>query len=283
MSASFRQQAREAVRRVRNELAAGDDTRLKYAALELRMDIEAVTYERAQSYRDEIPQSEYRTWQPKKVMQLLLDIEPTADKGASIAFGLEEVPSVAANSMTSLGAEKVFSLQSIKKHYDARGSYLHLPTVREMEEIGEPDLSRLRDRCSAIIALLDGVLSSPVFNINFGTFSAIACMNPDCGAPVRRRLPKGRDVLAANCDECGIGCELTVAADGQCAWRPALEEVPCPGPSCEVDFNVSPGALKPGRRLVCHECESRFVIGLALFSDEPSAVADSRPAAEDEQ
>lgn len=280
---SFRQYARDSVVRARAELATGEESRVKFAALELRMAIEAVTYERAQSYREEIPQAEYRTWQPKKVMQLLVDIEPNADKGSSLAFGLEEVPGVAAKEMTLPGAEKVFSLRAIKNHYDALGNYLHMPTVKQLEDSGEPDLAKLRKRCLAIIDLLDGVLSSPVFNINFGTFSSIACMNPDCGKPVRRRLPAGQDALAVSCLECGMGYELTVAADGQCVWRPVLEEVPCPGPSCEVVFKVSPGELKPGRRLACHKCDGRFVIGLALFADEPPAAADSKAEAEGAQ
>ena len=41
----------------------------------------------------------------------------------------------------------------------------------------------------AIIHLLDGVLASPVFNINFGTFSSIECMNSDCGSPVLKAKP----------------------------------------------------------------------------------------------
>ena len=279
MIPSFRHHARESLRRARAELASGEEVRTKFAALELRMAIEAVTYERAQSYREEIPQAEYRTWQPKKVMQLLIDIEPNADKGSSLAFGLEEVPGVAAKEMTSLGAEQVFSLRAIKAHYDALGSFLHMPTLKQLEEAGEPDLAKLHKRCLTIIGLLDGVLSSPIFNINFGTFSSIPCMNPDCGKTVRRRLPAGQDALAVNCFECGMGYELTVAVEGQCVWRPVLEETPCPGPSCEVVFKVSPGELNPGRRLACHKCEGRFVIGLALFSDEPSAASNSKPQA----
>lgn len=274
MTLNFRHLARESVSRARAELASGDRARLKFAALELRMAIESVTYERVQSYRDEIPQAEYRTWQPKKLMQLLIDIEPRADKGSGIAYGIEKVPGVAAKEMTSLGTEQVFGLRAIKAHYDALGSYVHMPTLNQLEEVGEPDLAKLHERCLTIIMLLDGVLSSPVFNINFGTFSSIACMNPDCGKTVRRRIPTGQSALSAACLDCGMDYKLSVDADGQCVWRPVLEDVLCPGPSCEVVFRVSPGELKAGRRLVCHACGGRFQIGLALFPDEASAVAD---------
>jgi hypothetical protein len=271
---SFRHLARESVGRARAELASGDRARLKFAALELRMAIESVTYGRAQSYRDEIPQAECRTWQPKKVMQLLIDIEPHADKGSSIAYGIEEMPGVAAKEMTSLGAEQVFGLRAIKAHYNALGSYLHMPTLKQLEEVGEPDLAKLHKRCFTIIGLLDGVLSSPVFNINFGTFSSIECMNPDCGKTVRRRIPSGQTALTAACLECAMGYEVSVGANDECLWRPILEEVKCPSLACNQIFKVSPGELVPGRRLACHSCGGRFQIGLALFASDATAAVD---------
>jgi len=276
MTPNFRHLARESVARARAELDSGDRVRLKFAALELRMAIEAVTYERAQSYSAEIPQTEHRTWQPKKVMQLLIDIEPHADKGSSIAFGVEDVPGVPAKEMTMLGAEAVFDLRAIKTHYDALGSYLHMPTLKQLEEVGEPDLEKLRSRCLTIIGMLDNVLASRVFNINFGTFSSIACMNSDCGKMVRRRIPSGQTALTAECLECGMGYDVSLDASGECLWRPILQEVPCPTPDCDQVFKVSPGEITPGRRLVCSSCGGRFQIGLALFSDD--ALAAGEPA-----
>jgi hypothetical protein len=69
----FRAEARKALNRARSELESGDDARLKYAALELRLAMEAITYDRARTYRNEMPPQEYDTWQPRKLMQLLID------------------------------------------------------------------------------------------------------------------------------------------------------------------------------------------------------------------
>jgi hypothetical protein len=273
MTPNFRHLARESLARARAELASEASSRLKFAALELRMAIESVTYERAQSYKDEIPPSEYRTWQPKKLMQVLVDIEPNADKGVSIAFGIEEVPGVEAKEMTWLGAESVFDLKAIKAHYDALGSYLHMPTLKQLEESGEPDLSKLRSRCDAIIALLDKVLTSPVFNINFGTFSAIKCANSDCGQTIRKRVPAGATALSATCQACGMSYEVSAGPGDQCTWRPILEDVQCPGAGCSQVFKVSPSELQPGRRLACNVCGGRFQIGLGLFAADKSVTS----------
>ena len=85
----YRGEARTLLELARRELDSGDDIRLRYAALNLRLAMEAITYDRAYAYRAEIPPQEYETWQPKKVLQLLLEIDPNVDKDSTIRFGLE--------------------------------------------------------------------------------------------------------------------------------------------------------------------------------------------------
>lgn len=61
----YRNDAREYLQRSKNELNSSDNERLKYAVLELRMAMEALTYDRALAYKDEFPPNEYETWQPR--------------------------------------------------------------------------------------------------------------------------------------------------------------------------------------------------------------------------
>jgi hypothetical protein len=71
----YRNDARRELARAKDELASAGDERLKYAALELRMAMESLTYDRALAYKDEFPPAEYQAWQPRKVMALLLEID----------------------------------------------------------------------------------------------------------------------------------------------------------------------------------------------------------------
>ena len=84
---THRSRARSALASAQSELASNEDQRLKYAALELRMAIESVTYDRALAYKSEFPPHEYETWQPKKVMSVLLQIDSTADLNSTLSFG----------------------------------------------------------------------------------------------------------------------------------------------------------------------------------------------------
>jgi hypothetical protein len=84
----FRSVARHAVSAAKVELASGDSDRLLYAALQLRMAVEALTYERAHAYRGLLPPAQCGAWQPRKVMQALLEMDPLADQGGTLLVGL---------------------------------------------------------------------------------------------------------------------------------------------------------------------------------------------------
>lgn len=154
------------------------------------MAMEALTYDRALAYKDEFPPDEYETWQPIKVMSVLLEIDPTTDKNSSIPFGLEEKPGVQPSVMKSLGAEKILNMSTLKSHYSALGSYLHVQSMGVVRAGKSLDLRKFQSRCNEIVEFVSEVLSLPVFNITFGNFSTIACM--ECGTSIRKRVPHGQ-------------------------------------------------------------------------------------------
>ena len=129
----FRTQVRLAVARAKqqSDTASPSPEALLYAALDVRMAMEALTYERAQVYSEELPASVYETWQPRKLMRQLLDLDPNADQGGTLSIGQEE-NGQPAKVMTIMGTEKVLSMAAIKRHYDALGSYLHTPTLAQI-------------------------------------------------------------------------------------------------------------------------------------------------------
>lgn len=269
MNVSFRQRAREALARAKSELADGAPERLAYAALELRMTIECVTYERAKTYESELPQSEYDVWQPTKLMKVLLEIDPLADSSGTLSFGLEDEPGVQAKEMKKLGAEKVFNMAAIKKSYDALGSYLHQPTLRQLSSVGGHDFARQREKCEDIAAQLDEVLASPIFNINFGTFTTFKCMNDECQKVIRKRLPPKSEQVRADCSECSAEHEITIDKGGNCAIRPLVQTVACANKSCSDSLQLFKHEIRPGAHWRCPTCDTKCMIGLAVFETSP--------------
>lgn len=237
MATNFRHQARQAIARAK-AILEGDSVapeHLRYAALDVRMAMEALTYERAHSYRKELPESAYETWQPRKLMQVLLDIDPNADRDSSLRIGREQTYGVPATEMQDLGHETVLNMGKLKKHYDALGSYLHMPTLKQLQADGDMSLGKLRTRLDKIIAYVDAVLSSPIFTINFGTFSTAPCIR--CEKEIRWRIPRDKDRLDAVCRECDAPYELIVTEDRQVRWEPKQHPIKCAHPECgEISF-----------------------------------------------
>lgn len=264
MNFNFRQRAREAVQRAKTELGSGSDERLPYAALELRMAIECVTYERAKSYEEELPPQDYDVWQPGKLMKLLLELEPLADASGTVSFGLEDEPGVPAKKMNSLGSEKVFNMKDIKGSYDALGSFLHQPTLRQLTNGGH-DWQKLRSRCDKLVVKLEAVLTSPVFNVNFGTFTTFKCLNEDCGQTVRKRLPGGKSDISTVCFECGAEHVVTADPNGSFTVRPLLQDVPCANAQCAHTFKLFKHQIQDGARWACPACGTQYMIGLAVL------------------
>jgi DNA-directed RNA polymerase subunit RPC12/RpoP len=276
MKVQFRAIAKARLQQAKLELASSNDEHLKYAALELRMAIEAITYDRAQAYRAEIPSSDYAVWQPKKLMQLLLDIDPSADQKATISIGLEPSPGVTPSVMHTLGTDQPLSLLSIKAHYDALGSYLHLPTLRQVETDTAPDMRKLRARCAEIVRELEGVLSSHVFNSTVGQFATLECIR--CSKPIRKRVPANKSQDNAHCFECGAPYLVASLPNGKSEWVPQMAVLKCA--RCEEAMSVWRDRIRAGERFQCSACSAPYaielrVLPLAPTSDEPTAIGRS--------
>lgn len=267
MDVHYRSYARQALQHAQRELEDEGDVRLRSAALQLRMAIEALTYDRLQTYAEEVPPEEYATWQPKKVMLLLLEIDAGADADSSLSVGLEETYGVPPNEMTSLGTEKVLNLAAIKKHYDALGSFLHMPTWKQVHEGQSLNVTKLRTRCLQIIAELEKVFASPVWNLRFAVMSQTDCAY--CGKLMRKRCPKGDESTVVQCFGCGAHYRLTSVGDRQVRWELQQTEVSCPTKGCDHVLGIGNHEIKCGVSWTCPGCNQGYKIGYAIFPDMP--------------
>lgn len=254
----YRYQARLHLDRAKGELASGDDHRVAYAALELRKAIEAVTYDRMQAYKAEIPPDEYETWQPRRVMQLLLEIDPLVDTPGSFGMAFDRGHE---KFVRDMGTDEVFSLKQIKANYDALGSFLHIPTLAKINE--EIDHAKLRKRCDAIAAEVRRVLDARVFNCTIGEFSTSACQR--CEKPVHRRLAEGDEVEAQCLDpDCKAPHTLKRLEVGRIQWKAKGSTVECPADGCDATPFLWEDQIKPGTWWTCEGCGQRIRVDLGL-------------------
>jgi hypothetical protein len=225
------------------------------------MALEALTYERLRAYKDFLPIDQCEAWQPRQVLRALLEIDPHADKGATIFIGLEETYGVPAKKMSLLGTEHVVDLQTIKKHYDALGSYLHLPTLKQLREGSAPDESKLRKHCDAAAFAIEKALSSNLMNAVIGIPVNFPCQR--CAEPIARKMPMPPFEFNSKCSHCGAEYHFEGDNDGV-RHRARCTEHRCPTDACEGTRHFWPDELKPGTQWTCERCGDTYLLVLGV-------------------
>jgi hypothetical protein len=258
----YRNRARRALERARAELGANDDERLPYATLELRFAMEAITYDRAQAFKDDLPYEEYRTWQPRKLVAIMAGIDPSIMKSYTLRVGQQDQPGVRATHMNTMGTEFVLSAEDIKDHYDRLGGSLHIPTMAQFQDNNLPDRAIVRTRCEEVVSIVDRVLSSNIWNSTFGTFSHVNCFR--CEKPMRRRMPLGVKTLQVQCFDCKAEHTVELQDDGKVLWQPVMEDAPCANPHCTGKIALWPDEVKPGIWWTCKVCGTASELQLRI-------------------
>lgn len=265
---NFRQIARDAVKRARHQMAEAEPQALKYAALELRFAMEALTYERAQTFKKEFPESEYATWQPRQVMRVLLEIDPLADKGVEVRYAPEDANGEQDGPMRSMGTETVLGLKQLKKHYDAIGSFLHVPTLKQHSQGHDNSSEALRRRCSDIADYLDLVLKSKIYNVNFSDH--LDCPCAECGAVIRKRIFQNVDRMETDCltERCPASYAIEKVGD-KWAWQAKQSRLVCAKDGCIGAIILWDRRIEVGKEWTCEQCgqKHRFHIGFHPIGD----------------
>lgn len=259
----YRNEARKALERAKQELDSFDNHRLRYAALDLRMALEGLIYERASLYKEEVSNKKLSTWQPGKLLSLLLEIDPSADKSGELYAGIEEEYGKPAKIMNFIGKERALSLREIKRYYDRIGSYLHAPTLEQVSQGKGASTEVIRTRCNEVVEILEQVFSSPVFNINFKVATSISCER--CNTKIVRRSPADdAEPIVARCIECSASYILISVGDNQVEWKPQVRDVECANSTCKCTTKFWESDLKLGASWKCSDCggDNQIVLGV---------------------
>ncbi|WP_444908920.1 hypothetical protein [Microbulbifer sp. TRSA005] len=253
----YRDIARTALDRANTILERENDNELHYVALDLRMALEALIYEKALHYHEELSEKKLSTWQPKKLLSILLEIDPFADKSSTLSFALEDENGGVKGDFKKLGNERLLSLKEIKDYYDRIGSYLHTKTI---EQSKRPNSSsdKIRSRCLKLSKIIGEAISSSVYNLNMKRSASLDC--DECDNKIVRRIRPGSEKYVANCLNCLASYEITLINKSQVHWEPMYIEVPCSGPTCSGTQMLWHREYKIGTNWNCSVCHGHHKI-----------------------
>jgi hypothetical protein len=265
---NYRNAARTHCQTAKTLLLSGADDDVLLAALKLRMALESITYDRSKGFAEDLGPDAMKTWQPRKLMERMLEVDPQADADATLSIGEEPSLGETPETMQLLGTDHVLNLRTLKKHYDALGSYLHTPTLSQIEQGKTHDYAKLGQRCSKIIDALDTALNSKVWNSTFATRGVMDCS--ECGSTIRRRLPRDTAERVVQCWSCPASYTMTKIEDQQVRFEPRQVRVACPQQDCGSESYIWERNVERGKCWTCHDCGSQlmFALGVAITPND---------------
>lgn len=234
-------------------LSHSHNSELSYAALELRLCLEAVLYDKLEFYAALVPGQVLQKWQPAHALKMLLQFEPHADENCQISIGKETAPGEPATSMRVLGEYKTFSLAWLEKNYNKLGSYLHLPHGRDRAF----DAAKVRQDLLEIAKEVDAVLKASISESAFATriqFKCEAC-GQDSLANVDGLRATGRAVCVK--PSCGAA---HFASEENNSWLLRLEASGFLCLICKAEVRIQNRHLGIGYSYRCSKCGSEHYI-----------------------
>jgi predicted RNA-binding Zn-ribbon protein involved in translation (DUF1610 family) len=240
------------------ELAQSADlASLLYAALEARLCIEAIAYDKIRIYAKRLPESVLKKWQPPQVIKALLEYETGATENFTLSIA-EENADGSAGPMKGLGFHVSFKPSELQKLYNKLGSFLHAPTVKEKATQSEVQtkaaelksflatlLTRLTEVCSSTI---DGSLARVV------TFDCV-----ECGAVIMRNEESLKTNPSATCLSAQCQAEYVVDLNGETpAFVLKVSAFECQ--KCKEVIRIANHKLKISATFKCSNCNSSYEV-----------------------
>lgn len=210
--------------RIRKLLDENTASSLTYAALECRIAIEQVCYDRLRIAHAYISHADLRRWQPKDVVQQLIqDVDKHTASTMTLSMSRDPVRSGGRElskedfesiEYTKIGTQIGFDPQRLGKLWNALSSFLHvkLPRNTETQVHTYGDVDKLRARLAEAINELERLSTGTMIMGGFGPTVSFEC---ECGTRNKRRaeLLKNGDILSCTNRDCIERWEVEFEAD----------------------------------------------------------------------
>jgi len=252
-------------------LDSQDDARLPYAALEFRMCLESIVYEKLRVYERRLPEKIKKKWQPDQALRALVALEPEAEQSHRLLMAREVESGVPAEDWHHVTTHVAVKATWVRKAYNKLGSYVH-----ESQPFTSPKypyrvgLQKTREALESMAAELKDAAYSGMGAAIAMVLSFECCA---CGSPVVCNEAALKDGARVDCLD--PDCEAThVASKDEKGWsfQPTVLSFSCA--RCSASTPVDSASLRVGLRKACRECKVVHRLAWAFVPEETEAGED---------
>lgn len=232
------------IERIEKLLAEGSASSLTYAALECRLALEKLCYERLKIAHDYVSPKDIKKWQPKDVIKFLIEeVNPLAATTLTLEMSTKPNPKQGkaptqeeyqSFEYVELGRQAGFDPNKIGKQWHAISNFLHvkMPKTKTDQINGYGDTTELRKKIEEVLEELKNQAEGTLVLSGFGTTISFQC---NCGTENKRRADLLKNGQIYSCYN--VDCDETWAAHiekEECIFQRQTVSVDCD--SCKKPY-----------------------------------------------
>lgn len=255
--------------RIEAHMAVGTAAALTYAALECRLALESLCYERLRVSYDYVSQQDFVSrWTPKQVIDFLVaEGNDLAAQEFTLSIGRDPVPAatgpVRSEDFDSVewlrvGKQVGFDVKYIGRIWQALSSFLHvkMPRSKEDEILPYGDQAALLRTLEKAVHELRRLSQGTLVASGLGETVTFVCR---CGLTNKRRAKLLSDGSSVNCSnlECNERYRTHVDSAGEFEFERIVVEIACAScgaPSYFAERGVADLGLGKVAKYLCHAC-----------------------------
>jgi hypothetical protein len=264
------------IERIKSLLEQNTPQSVVYAALEARLALEKICYDRLRQRHDYISNSDLKKWQPHYIVNTLLaEVDPYVGQTMSMWVANSQDVNPRDEDYVHIGTEIGIDPSRISKLWNAISNLaLHVKIPEDktdsINEYGET--GKIASKVHEIIAELERLAEGKFTYSGFGEEISFEC---SCGQLIKRRAALLKEGQSINCFnlQCLLSYEVVIDEAGIFNFRSEIHETPCRFCGKALIFSRrSISNMKYGeiRSLACKECGKATNITLMLGVERPA-------------
>lgn len=212
---------------IRSLFEQDTDQSLTYAALECRLTLEYLCYERFKLYFSYLSESDLKNWQPKHIVKQISDeIDGNVSKKSSISVSAENIDGRPPTNReefeslknTPLGTQSELKFNKLHKLWNGLSNvalHIPVPSISSSSLNIYGDKEKIRKKVSEVIKLLSGMKGNLLMGGSFGEEYSFNCFS--CDTKIKRPVKNLQQPAVVSCinPKCQESYALQKDSDGE--------------------------------------------------------------------
>lgn len=218
------------IARIKTLLDEDTDASVTYAALEARLALEKVVYDRLRQRHDYISHADLIGWNPGYVInKILAEVDPNVTETLTLSIGKNPGARPEDDDFVEIGTEIGFNANLISKMWNALAKlalHVRLPEHKTDEIPDYGDKARIRAKVEEVVAELERLAKGTMTISGMGNEVSFTCA---CGQLNKRKagLLKNGQSLACFNPQCSRSFTVEVQPNGEMWFEVENIEIPC--------------------------------------------------------